>query len=300
MECTLLVLAAGMGSRYGGLKQLDPMGPNGETVLDYSVFDALRAGFTKVVFVIRRDFAAAFQDAIGSKFEGRIEVAYAYQELDDLPEGFTQNPARKKPWGTAHAVLAARKEIETAFAVVNADDFYGHDAYARIVQFFKESVGKPELRSCLVAYSLRNTLSAHGTVNRGLCSVKNSHLLSVEEHEEIRQQANGSITGKNLSGAIVPIMENALVSMNFWGFTPAIFGSLEAAFITFLETHGSALKSECYLPTVVDTLIREEQTACAVLETSAHWFGVTYPDDKPVVQAKISALVTAGDYPAMF
>jgi hypothetical protein len=298
MECTLLVLAAGMGSRYGGLKQLDPMGPNGETVLDYSVYDALRAGFTKVVFVIRRDFAAAFQDAIGAKFEGRIEVAYAYQELNDLPEGFTLNTEREKPWGTAHAVRAARKEIETAFAVINADDFYGYDAYARIIQFFKESTGEPELRSCLVAYPLHNTLSDNGTVNRGLCSVSNNNLLSVEEHEEIAQEAHGTIGGKNLAGTLVSIPENALVSMNFWGFTPAIFESLEAAFISFLETHGTALKSECYLPTVVDALIHEEQTECAVLETSAQWFGVTYPDDKPVAQAKIRALVTAGDYPA--
>lgn len=292
-----MILAAGMGSRYGGLKQLDPMGPNGETVLDYSVYDAIRAGFTKVVFVIRRDFADAFQEAVGNKFEDRIEVAYAYQELDDLPAGFSVPTGREKPWGTAHAVRAARDAIDTPFAVINADDFYGADAYVQIARSFAEGVDAPELRSCLVAYPLGNTLSEHGSVNRGLCAVRAGCLASVEEHSAIAADPDGVITGTNLAGATVRLERAAPVSMNFWGFTPAFFASLEAAFVAFLESEGDALKSECYLPSVVDALIRDDQTECAVLTTSAQWFGVTYPQDKPVVQATLTQLIAEGAYP---
>lgn len=298
MQPTLLILAAGMGSRYGGLKQLDPMGPNGETVLDYSVFDAIRAGFGKVVFVIRRDFADAFKTAVGDKFRDRIEVAYAFQELHDLPEGFAPPAGREKPWGTAHAVRAARNDIDTPFAVINADDFYGQDAYQQLADYFNQSNAEPELRTCMVGYRLENTLSEHGSVNRGLCLVEDGILKGVEEHTVIAKEEDGIVRGSNLSNQRVDIPANAIVSMNFWGFTPALFASLEAHFVDFLSKHGSEMKSECYIPTVIDELIQSEQTDCAVIETSGSWFGVTYPDDKPFVQSSIQALIASGDYPA--
>ncbi|MGB0414818.1 MAG: nucleotidyltransferase family protein [Coraliomargarita sp.] len=297
MKPTLLILAAGMGSRYGGLKQLDPMGPQGETVLDYSVYDAIQAGFGKVVFVIRRDFSEAFKDAVGNKFEDRIEVAYAYQDLHDLPAGFSLPEGREKPWGTTHAVRAARDEIDTPFAVINADDFYGRDAFVQLVRYFSEQSDEPELRTCMVAYPLKNTLSEHGTVNRGVCAVSASKLQRVEEILEIAAQASGTVTGKNEAGDTVEVDSNALVSMNFWGFTPAIFASIESQFIDFLRERGSELKSESYIPSIVDSLIQSGQTSCAVLETSANWFGVTYPDDKPFVQKSIGKLIDNREYP---
>lgn len=298
MQPTLLILAAGMGSRYGGLKQLDPMGPNGETVLDYSVYDAIQAGFAKVVFVIRKDFADAFKAAVGDKFEHQIEVAYAYQDLQDLPTGFSTPAERQKPWGTAHAVRAARDQIQTPFAVINADDFYGRDAFVQLAKYFENSSSLDTLDTCMVGYPLKNTLSDHGSVNRGICVVHQGYLQKVEEHVEISQQTSGQITGLNLQEQSVEIADKALVSMNFWGFTPAIFESIESKFIEFLKARGHELKSECYIPTIVDELIQSQQTQCAVLETSAAWFGVTYHNDKPVVQKSIQDLINAGEYPS--
>ena len=298
MQPTLLILAAGMGSRYGGLKQLDPMGPNGETVLDYSVYDAIRAGFGKVVFVIRRDFADAFKAAVGDRFADRIEVAYAFQELTDLPEGFAVPEGREKPWGTAHAVRAARNDIDTPFAVINADDFYGQDAYQQLADYFNNRNDEPELRTCMVGYRLENTLSEHGSVNRGLCIVKDGSLQGVEEHSVIARGEDGVIRGSNLTNQRVNLNANDIVSMNFWGFSPALFATLEAHFVDFLNAHGQEPKSECYIPTVIDDLIKSEQTDCTVIETSGSWFGVTYPDDKPFVQESIQALIASGEYPA--
>lgn len=297
MQPTLLILAAGMGSRYGGLKQLDPMGPNGETVLDYSVYDAIRAGFGKVVFVIRRDFEAQFKSAVGQRFEERIEVEYAYQSLDDLPDGFSLPAGREKPWGTTHAVRAARKQIDTPFAVINADDFYGRDAFTKLAKHFQENKDEPELRTCMVGYPLRNTLSAHGTVNRGFCQVEDGHLQGVEEHTEIAI-TEGAAVGTNLTGERVTLSADAIVSMNFWGFTPAIFASIEAYFTEFLKAQIETPKSECYIPSLVDTLIRTSQTECAVLKTDGTWYGVTYPEDKPEVQAGLRQMQENGDYPA--
>lgn len=297
MQPTLLILAAGMGSRYGGLKQLDPMGPSGETVLDYSVFDAIRAGFGKVVFVIRRDFSDAFKEAVGDKFADRIEVAYAFQELTDLPEGFAVPEGREKPWGTAHAVRAARNDIDTPFAVINADDFYGQDAYQQLADYFNNSNDEPELRTCMVGYRLENTLSEHGSVNRGLCQVKEGSLQGVEEHSVIAKGEDGVIRGSNLTDQRVDLQASDIVSMNFWGFSPALFATLEAHFVDFLKAHGQEPKSECYIPTVIDDLIKSDQTNCVVIETSGSWFGVTYPDDKPFVQQSIQALIASGKYP---
>jgi dTDP-glucose pyrophosphorylase len=297
MKPTLLILAAGMGSRYGGLKQLDPMGPNDETVLDYSVYDAARAGFDKVVFVIRRDFEEAFKSAVGNKFESKIEVQYAFQDLEDIPEGYTVPEGRQKPWGTAHAVRAARDMITAPFAVINADDFYGQDAYVQIAKHFSEGINVDQLQLCMVGYPLKNTLSEHGTVNRGVCRVKDGILVSVEEHLEIQSNADGHISGSTSDGSQVELSPELPVSMNFWGFTPALFSEIESSFNQFLKTHGQEMKSECYLPEIINNLIHSNKAKCTVIKTSSTWFGVTYPDDKPFVQASISELVKQGLYP---
>jgi len=300
MKPTLLVLAAGMGSRYGGLKQMDPMGPNGETVLDYSVFDAIRAGFGKVVFVIREDFAEAFKEGVGARFADRIEVAYAFQKLDDIPQGFSIPEGREKPWGTAHAVRAAREVVDTPFAVINADDFYGADAYRVVTGWFARHPGSDgKEHYAMVGYPLRNTLSEHGAVNRGICQTTAAGLLTdVEEVVEIARGEDGVARGTRLDGSTLEIDDSSPVSMNFWGFTPSYFARLEAHFTEFLKDKGGELKSECYIPTVVDELIRKDEADCVVLETSASWFGVTYPDDKPHVVASIASLIEKGDYPA--
>lgn len=300
MKPTLLVLAAGMGSRYGGLKQMDPMGPGGETVLDYSVFDAIRAGFGKVVFVIREDFAEAFRSSVGSRFAGRIEVDYVFQKLDDLPGGHAVPEGRAKPWGTAHAVRSARDKIDTPFAVINADDFYGADAYQVIARWFAGVDRDSSVeRYAMVGYPLKNTLSEHGTVNRGICRTdERERLADVEEVVGIARGDDGCIRGKNLRGELMELDESAPSSMNFWGFTPSFFARLEEAFTAFLRESGHEEKSECYIPTVVDDLIKAGEAECEVLATAATWFGVTYPDDKPQVVASIAALVESGDYPS--
>jgi NDP-sugar pyrophosphorylase family protein len=292
---SLVVLAAGMGSRYGGLKQLDPMGPNGETVLDYSVFDALRAGFDKVVFVIREDFADAFKEGVGSRFAGRIRVEYAFQKLDDIPAPHEAAVTRTKPWGTTHAVRAARHLIDDSFAVINADDFYGRDAYAQAAGFIGSTAGN----ECgLVAYPLKNTLSDHGQVNRGICEVSEKGILrSVEEFLKIAREAGGEVIGTGLDGVSAEIPDSAPVSMNFWVFPAGFMDDLESEFLSFLEKNGSSETSECYIPTVVDSLIRKGATSCKVLDTTSSWFGVTYPQDKEHVVASIRRLIADGEYP---
>jgi NDP-sugar pyrophosphorylase family protein len=292
---SLIVLAAGMGSRYGGLKQLDPMGPCGETVLDYSVFDAIRAGFNQVIFVIREDFAEAFREGIGARFADRIKVDYAFQRLDDLPEPFVPPANRTKPWGTSHAILAARDLIESPFAVINADDFYGRDAYARAADF----LGKVSASECgLVAYPLRNTLSDHGQVNRGICEVADGGVLeSVEEVLRIGRESDGKVSGEWLDGTRREIRDNAPVSMNFWVFPQEFMVGLGLEFEKFLK-EGIGETGECYIPTVVDSLIRQDKMVCHVIETSASWFGVTYPEDKQPVVESISGLIASGEYPA--
>ncbi len=300
MQPTLLVLAAGMGSRYGGLKQMDPMGPNGETVLDYSVFDAIRAGFARVVFIIREDFAEAFKEGVGNRFSGRIQVDYAYQKMDDLPDGFTIPEGRTKPWGTGHAVRAARALVREPFAVINADDFYGADAYQRAADFLREPADDTAIsRYAMVGYPLVNTLSDHGDVNRGICSQNNEGLLeSVEEYLSISREDDGVIRGNALDGSRKSIADATPVSMNFWAFAPDFFDHLESHFIGFLEKQGTGAKTECYIPTIVDDMIREGKADCKVLETSSHWFGITYPDDKSHVVESISKLIDSGDYPS--
>ena len=284
-----------MGSRYGGLKQLDPMGPNGETVLDYSVFDAIRAGFERVVFVIREDFADAFREGIGSRFSDRIKVDYAFQKLDDLPAPYTPPASRTKPWGTTHAVRAARHLIDDAFAVINADDFYGRDAYAKAAEFMASI---PTQHCAMVGYPLKNTLSDHGQVNRGICEVSETGVLSsVEEVLKIGRESDAKVTGEGMDGERREISQVAPVSMNFWIFTPQFLADLEVEFLEFLQENSGKDSGESYIPTVVDSLIRQQKTTCKVLETNSSWFGVTYPEDKELVVASIRELIAAGDYP---
>ena len=289
-----------MGSRYGGLKQMDPMGPSGETVLDYSVFDAIRAGFGRVVFIIREDFADAFRESVGARFAGRIEVDYAFQKLDDLPGDFTVPESRVKPWGTAHAVRAARNLVKEPFAVINADDFYGRDAYARAADFLRRPTTETgRAHYGMIGYPLVNTLSDHGDVNRGICTHDENDLLStVEEYVKIEREEDGVVRGTSLDGSRREVSEHLPVSMNFWLFTPGFFDHLESEFSHFIENFGKLEKSEHYIPTVVDSLIRSGKADCAVLETTSMWFGVTYPDDKPHVVASIAKLIEAGEYPA--
>lgn len=302
---TLLVLAAGMGSRYGGLKQIDPMGPNGETVLDYSVLDAIRAGFGRVLFVIREDFADLFREGIGSRFAGKIAVDYAFQSLDDLPIGFSVPEGRTKPWGTAHAIRAARTQIDGPFAVINADDFYGRDAYVQAAAFIASSTscGNATAASrepfAMIGYPLQNTLSEHGEVNRGICQINAEGLLTdVEEIVRISRHDDGVLRGYDSQQVARELAGADLVSMNFWIFTAAFIPLLEQEFTHFLSQHGREEKSECYIPTVVDALIRRQAADCAVLTTSSSWFGVTYPQDKPHVVASIQSLIEAGEYPS--
>jgi dTDP-glucose pyrophosphorylase len=289
-----------MGSRYGGLKQIDPMGPNGETVLDYSVYDAIRAGFGRVVFIIREDFAEAFRQGVGARFADRIQVDYAFQRLDDLPAGFSLPAGREKPWGTAHAIWAAREVVKESFAVINADDFYGSDAYVQAAKFL--TTPRPEQGKehyAMVGYPLINTLSDHGDVNRGICTRNADGLLTgVEEYVKIEREADGKVRGNALDGNRKEVCEVTPVSMNFWAFSHGFYNHLEEDFTNFLKNFGHVEKSEYYIPTVVDALIRSGKADCAVLDTTSHWFGVTYPDDKEHVVASIGKLIESGEYPA--
>jgi len=269
-----------MGSRYGGLKQLDPMGPSGQTMVDYAVLDAERAGFKKIVFVIRKDFESAFRQQIGREYEARIDVHYAFQEMEDLPRGYRLPAGREKPWGTAHAVRAARNRITEPFAVINADDFYGEAAYRQMAACLRGQPSDGAVHSAMVGYVLENTLSPHGTVNRGICRIREGRLLGVEEFTEIGMDSDGRLRGNNPEGLRVELSGDSVVSMNFWGFSPNLFDPLEAGFRAFLEARGDEIKSEYYLPSLVDQLIRSGQTECPVLKTASPWFGVTYPEDK--------------------
>ena len=296
MKPTLVVLAAGMGSRYGGLKQVDPVGPSGETILDYSVFDAERAGFGKVVFVIRKDFEAEFKEKVGRKYEGLVPVSYCFQDIADLPVPFTVPEGRAKPWGTAHAIRAARSEVAEPFAAINADDFYGRDAFARLAKFLSAPAAGDKLHFAMVGYRLDLTLSDHGSVARGICDVQGGMLASVREMTKLVRVPGGAENREDEANP-VRLPGDTRVSMNLWGFTPDLFTALEARFPAWLEKNGSAPKSEWYIPFVVDKLVREGKADVAVLPTDSRWFGVTYREDKPFVTAEIAKLVAAGEYP---
>ncbi len=296
---TLLVLAAGMGSRYGSLKQMDGVGPNGEAIIDYSVYDAIRAGFGKVVFVIRHSFADDFISVFNrERFGGKIEVEYVYQELDYLPEGFTVPEGREKPWGTNHAVMMAAKAISTPFAVINADDFYGQNSY-EVMGSYLSNLADSRNSYAMVGYEVNKTLSENGTVSRGVCTVDSDNFLtSMVERTKIERNSEGVIVFHDL-GDDVALEENTPVSMNFFGFTPDYFEYSEQTFKEFLsdENNQTNLRSEFFIPMMVNRLIGGGVAKMKVLSTAAQWFGVTYKEDKPQLMAKIEALIEAGVYP---
>jgi hypothetical protein len=315
---TLVVLAAGMGSRYGGLKQMDPVGPNGETILEYSVFDAVRAGFGKAVFVIRREFESEFRAMVAGWFHGRVEgqvqdriaVEYVFQDIADLPARFSVPAGRTKPWGTTHAVLAAEKAVMTPFAVINADDFYGAESYEVLARHLDGETGE----YAMVGFRLRETLTDSGAVARGLCRVGEDGLL--EDIVELTNVERFGTGAKSIdrAGEVTMLTGDETVSMNMWGFTPEVFGQLREQFVRFLETNGEDLKAECYLPNTVNELIRaqperrsldaegmereQNPARVRVLKTGARWFGVTYREDRAHVVEEIGRLVKSGAYPA--
>ena len=299
MKPTLVVLAAGMGSRYGGLKQIDKLGPSGQAILQYSCFDAARAGFGKVVFVIRRDIEKDFKEVIISKVSKSIPCEYCFQDKDDLPAGFTLPEGREKPWGTAHAVLAARKNVTEPFAVINADDFYGKEAYQTIADYFKTLSKDVNNQYYMVGYPVKNTLSEYGTVSRGICNTDaNGNLTTVVERTKIIRE-DGKIVFIE-DDKKTEIAENTPVSMNFWGFTPSFFKHLEEYFKEFLKENIDKPKAEFLIPWVVDQLIKTQAAQTKVLTSDAQWFGVTYKEDRPAVVQKFKDLTDKGEYPADF
>ena len=298
MKPTLLVLAAGMGSRYGSLKQIDPVGPSGETIIDYSIYDAIRAGFGKVVFIIRKSFEQDFKDIFISKLQPYIQVEYVFQEIDNVPDGLSFTTERTKPWGTAHAVLMAKDIIHEPFAVINGDDFYGSDAFITMADYLNSLTESQQTQYSLVGYQVGNTMSENGTVSRGVCQEdENGNLVSVTERHNI-QYTGGGIAYQEADGNFVYLDPETLVSMNFWGFTPEYFKQTEAIFIDFLKANADSLKAEFYIPTAIDKLINSSTASVKVLRSSAKWFGVTYKEDKPLVIEKLAQLIKAGIYPA--
>jgi hypothetical protein len=286
-----------MGSRYGGLKQLDGLGPNGETIMDYSIYDAIRGGFGKVVFVIRKDFEQDFRNKIISKYENYIPVEVVFQAIDNLPAGFTVPPDRAKPWGTNHAVLMGKDVIKEPFAVVNADDFYGRDSFAVIGKALSEINGKQN-DYCMVGYRVGNTLSESGSVARGVCATdKDGYLTTVVERTSI-ERIDGKVSFKDENGILITIDDNTPVSMNMWGFTPDYFKYSEDYFAEFLRANISNPKSEYFIPLMVNKLVNEEIARVKVLDTTSKWFGVTYAADRQSVVDKIKALIDAGEYPS--
>lgn len=293
----LVILAAGMGSRYGGLKQLDAVDDRGQTILEYSVYDALKAGFDKLVFVIRRDFADRMDDVFGARFKKRSPVSYVFQEIDALPPGFSVPPARAKPWGTGHAVMVCADAVKEPFCVVNADDFYGNAAYEAMAGFLKDKSGSSGHYS-MVGFLLENTLSENGPVSRGVCEVSSGGgLISVTERTNIERLKDGGIFYKDAGNALHPLSGKARVSLNFWGFTPDFFNDLETQFAGFLEDEADDPKAEFFLPSAVDLMIREGRARVTVLESRDRWVGVTYRQDKDEVCRHIEALVSRGAYP---
>ncbi len=296
MSLTLVVLAAGIGSRYGGLKQIEAVGPGGEIVIEYSVFDALRAGFDRVVCVIRRDIEADFRALVAARFERHVRVDYVFQDLHDLPAGVAAPPERRKPWGTAHAVRACRDAVREPFAVINADDFYGRRSFESLAGFLN-GVAVSEPRYSMVAFTLGNTLSEHGHVARGVCEVDATGTLRRVIERTCIERTTDGIVFKEADGAQHRLTGNERVSMNMWGLTPALFPGLEREFRAFVARAGRDPKAECYLPAVVDTLVGEGAATVRVLDTPEAWFGVTYPQDKQVVVQGIRRLVDAKVYP---
>ncbi len=291
---TLLVMAAGMGSRYGSLKQIDQFGPSGETIIDYSIYDAIRAGFGKVIFVIRESIEADFKEIFYGKFSDKIAIDYVLQELNRVPQGVKVPAERQKPWGTGHAVLVAAHKVKEPFAVINADDYYGQQAFQLMADFLSQLDHEEH---ALVGYQLSNTLSEHGYVSRGICEVdEEGYLSSVTERTHISRKADGKIVYQE-DDQEVELTGNEIGSMNLMGFTPQVFTQFEASFKAFMRENSQQLKNEFYLPSVVNEIITSGQAKVKVLETDDKWFGVTYPEDKAIAQQKLNALVNAGVYP---
>lgn len=300
MKPTLLLLAAGMGSRYGGLKQLDGLGPNGETIMDYSIYDAIKAGFGKIVFVIRKDFEKDFREKILSKYEGHIPAELCFQSLDALPEGFTCPADRVKPWGTNHAVLMAKDAIKEPFCVINCDDFYNRDAFMVIGKFLASLPEGSKGKYAMVGFRVGNTLSENGTVARGICSKNDQgHLTTVVERTEI-MRVGEPVCYKDEKGEWIAVEDNTPVSMNMWGFTPDYFEHSEEYFKGFLadEKNMTNLKAEFFIPLMVNKLINDGTATVEVLDTTSKWFGVTYAKDRPDTVARIQSLIDNGTYPA--
>jgi len=294
MKPTLLILAAGLGSRYGGVKQMDKIGPSGESIIDYSIFDAIRAGFGKVVFVVNPKIIDDFKSIYEPRLKGKIETSYVLQEIENIPEGIKFNPERVKPWGIAHAVLVAKDEINEPFAVINADDFYGKEAYETIADFLiKQNNQKASF--AMVGYKLKNTLSDFGSVSRGVCEIENNLLTDVVERTSIVRKDGGIVFEDD--GKEVSISNDAIVSMNFWGFTPDFFEQTEKDFKSFIVENASQLKAEFYIPYVVNKLIQDKKATIEVLTSDAQWFGITYQEDKPLTIEKVSELTAQGVYP---
>ena len=285
---TLLIMAAGMGSRYGGLKQLDAIGPSGETIIDYSVYDAIKAGFTKVVFIIRKDFEQEFKSKITDKYEGQIQVEFAFQDLNDLPDEFTYPEGREKPWGTGHAIFSARNIINEPFVAINGDDFYGRESFKVVADYYRKGANS----FSMVAFKLDKTLSSFGGVTRGLCTVNDEKLNTVIETADLQKTDYGVSSNRDIE-----LDGSEPVSMNVWGFTPILFKYLEGKFVEFLSENGTEMKSEYLIPSVVNELIQSGQETVHVLRSGATWFGVTYKEDKPYVEGEIEKLVNKGEYP---
>jgi NDP-sugar pyrophosphorylase family protein len=294
---TLLVLAAGMGSRYGGLKQIDALGPNGETIIDYSIYDAVRAGFGKVVMVIRKSIEEEFKQIFFKKYGGKIEIEYVLQEIEYVPEGVKYNPERVKPWGTAHAVLMADGVINEPFCVINGDDFYGADAFKQMATYLTH-LNNDSADYCMVGYQLARTLSDYGFVSRGVCEAdSNGILLRVTECTQIKRIGT-VICYKDAQEVNHTFPDEQIVSMNFWGFSPAYFNDLKVSFEKFIRANGDNLKSELYIPTVLTELINEKKATVKVLNSTAEWFGITYKEDRSFVVERLKKLTAEGEYPS--
>ncbi len=295
-DTSLVIMAAGMGSRFGGIKQLEPVGPSGEIIMDYSIYDAMEAGFNKVVFIIRRDLEKDFREIIGNRIEKLIKVEYVFQELDNIPEGFTKPEERTKPWGTGQAVLCCKNAVKEPFAVINADDYYGKEAY-KIVYNFLNDKSFQENQYCMAGFILGNTLSENGAVTRGVCEVEKGVLIDIVETSGIVPEGDHA-AAKNSTGEDITIDLQGVVSMNMWGFKPGLFDYLDEGFVTFLSNLGdNELKKEYLLPTVVGDLVKTNDVEVSVLKTNDRWFGVTYKEDKEVVVNSIKALIDKDDYP---
>jgi choline kinase len=294
MKPTLLILAAGMGSRYGGIKQMDAFGPAGETIMDYSIYDAIACGFGKIVFVIRRDFATDFKELFETKLNGKIATEYVMQEMDEYMDGFPIPEGRTKPWGTAHAVLCAKEVINEPFAVINADDFYGRDAFQKAAHFLTNDVSKKKY--CIIGYELSKTLSANGTVSRGVCSTDaENNLVSIHERTKIFPEGDKIYYIEN--SLRVALSKDTPVSMNFWGFDPNVFKFIQNLFKKFLEENAHDVKAEFFIPLIGDEFIKDGKGEIKVIPTSAQWFGVTYKEDAPGVRESLQKLISDGVYP---